>query len=58
MSQEQWDFIKACQDAQDEAYSIGDLTLALSWSGQILEALRQAKPPASPEHTASGFPVR
>jgi len=41
MSREQWEFIKACQRAQDEAYAIGDLELALSWSELILDVLRQ-----------------
>jgi hypothetical protein len=41
MSKEQWEFIQACQNAQDEAYSIGDLELAVSWSGHILEVLGQ-----------------
>lgn len=53
MSQEQLEFIKACQNAQDEAYSIGDLDLALSWSSHILEALRQVNQ-ASPGQSASG----
>jgi len=39
MSKEQWDFIQACQRAQDEAYGIGDFDLAVSWSDHILEAL-------------------
>lgn len=37
MSKEQWDFIQACQKAQDEAYGIGDIDLAVSWSEHILE---------------------
>jgi hypothetical protein len=41
MSKEQRDFIQACQNAQDEAYSIGDLELAVSWSEHILEVLSQ-----------------
>ncbi len=44
MSKEQQDFIQACQNAQDEAYSIGDFVLALSWSVHILEAINQVKP--------------
>ena len=38
MSTEQRDFIQACQKAQDEAYGIGDIALAVSWSEHILEA--------------------
>lgn len=41
MSKEQWEFIQACQNAQDEAYRIGDTALALSWSEHILEVLSQ-----------------
>jgi hypothetical protein len=41
MSKEQWNFIKACQSAQDEAYLIGDFELAVSWSEHILEVLSQ-----------------
>lgn len=39
MSQELWDYIKACQNAQDEAYSIGEYELAVSWSQHILDVL-------------------
>lgn len=39
MSKEQRDFIQACQNAQDEAYNIGDFELAVSWSEHILETL-------------------
>jgi len=39
MSHELWDFIQACQKAQDEAYNVGNLELAVSWSEHILEAL-------------------
>jgi|GEM_PF-2298933 len=41
MSKDLQDFIQACQNAQDEAYSIGDFVLAVSWSAHILEALNQ-----------------
>jgi hypothetical protein len=40
MSKEQWNFIQACQNAQDEAYSIGDFELAVSWSEHILDVLK------------------
>jgi hypothetical protein len=39
--QEQWEFIQACQRAQDEAYNVGNLELAVSWSEHILEALKR-----------------
>ena len=41
MSTERWELIQACQKAQNEAYSIGDLELAVSWSEHILEMLNQ-----------------
>jgi hypothetical protein len=40
MSNDLWEFITACQRAQDEAYGAGDFELAISWSEHILEALK------------------
>ena len=39
MSKEQQEFIQAFQNAQDEAYSVGDYELAVSWSEHILDVL-------------------